>query len=336
MNDEDFAREAFSAAFRSGSTGEPPTLPDVERLVFRGRRTSRHRQGAIAAGTTALAGVVTAGIVSGPALLGLGAPSPAGVGAAAQGTTTPPSSAVPSASTSATDLSVKGSPGVPCATPPAIDWTAMVAAALPASIHAVADNAVNCLTFTDGSRRIDAGFTLSVPASTLRIEVQSGGQLASKLADADQLRDPTPTSSSLDPSALTSDQLLKSKLAEDATTRAKLDALKESMAAADDAAARAAKESAAASGSAAAPNSVDKTAPSCQAVGANLTACVSTVTKGGYVGTGVQLIRTGANAVVIDVVAASGADIPSPAPGTNAPMDGAQVTAIAQAVAANF
>ena len=42
------------------------------------------------------------------------------------------------------------------------------------------------------------------------------------------------------------------------------------------------------------------------------------------------------NAVVIDVVAASGADIPSPAPGTNAPMDGAQVTAIARAVAANF
>jgi hypothetical protein len=212
----------------------------------------------------------------------------------------------------------------------------MVAAALPASIHAVADHAVNCLTFSDGSRRIDAGFTLSVPASTLQIEVQSGGQLANKLADADNLRDPTSASPSLDTSGLSSAQALKSKLADDAATRAKLDAMKESMAATDDAAARAAKESAAATLSAAASNSVDKTAPSCQAVGANLTACITTVTKGGYVGTDVQLIRTGANAVVIDVVAASGADLPTPAPGTKAPMDGTQVTAIAQAVAAHF
>lgn len=332
MNDEDFARQAFAAAFRSGATGEPPTLPDVEGLAFRGRRASRHRQGAFAAGTTALAGVVTAGVVTGPTLLGIGYSSSSGSSVGAGGTTAAQTAPKPSA----TPDPKESMPGVACPAPPAIDWTAVVAAALPASIHAVADHAVSCLTFSDGSRRIDAGLTLSVPASTLQIEVQSGGQLASKLADADQLRDPTPASPSLDRSALTSDQALKSKLAEDATTRAKLDAMKESIAATDDAAARAAKESAATSDSAAASDSVDKTAPSCQAVGANLTACVTTVTKGGYVGTDVQLIRTGANAVVIDVVAASGADTPSPAPGTKAPMDGAQVTAIAQAVAAHF
>jgi hypothetical protein len=329
MDDENLARQAFMAAFRSGSTGEPPVLPDVEALVNRGRRASRQRHGVYAAGTTALAGVVTAGVVTAPTLLGIGSTSPSGISVGA-GTT-----AAQTASKPTDTLDPKKPAGVACTTPPAVDWTAVVAAALPASIHALADHAANCLTFPDGSRRIDAGFTLSVPAGTLQIDIQSGGQLASKLADADQLRDPT-SPPPLDPSAVASIQALKSKMAEDASTRASMDAIKASMAATDDAAARAAKESEAANNSSAASNTIDKSAPSCHAVGANLTACVTTVTKGGYVGTDVQLIRTGADPLVIDVIAASGADAPSPAPGAKAPMDADQVTAIAQAVSAHL
>ena len=130
MNDEDFARQAFAAAFRSGHTGEPPTLPDVELLALHGQRANRNRHGLYAAGTTALAGVVVAGVVTGPSLLGLGSDSPSGIGTAAAGST-PPASPAPSRSSSAPDPA-KPSPGVTCATPPAINWASVVAAALPA------------------------------------------------------------------------------------------------------------------------------------------------------------------------------------------------------------
>jgi hypothetical protein len=348
MNDEDFARQAFAAAFRSGPTGEPPTLPDVERLAFRARRASRQRHGAYAAGTTALAGVVTAGIVTGPALLGLGSPSPSGVSAAAGGPTLGSPSKSPSESQSPGNAKPSG---VPCAAPPAIDWAAVVGGALPAGIHAVPDHAANCLEFPEGSRSIEAGFTLSVPGSVLQISVEKGGALATKLgqtskplesksalptASGSGSTDSSSASPSLDPSALASLQALKRSMAADSSALASLDAMKQSMAAKDDAAARAAKESAAASASSAAGNSIGKTPPSCHPVAANMTACASTVTKGGFVGTEVQLIRTGADPVVIDVVAASGTDGPSPAPGTKAPLDDAQVTAIAQAVVAHF
>jgi hypothetical protein len=197
MNDEDFARDAFAAAFHAGPTGEPPALPDVESLVTGGRRASRQRHGVYAAGTTALAGVVTAGVVTAPTLLGFGGGSPSVVSAGAGGTTAAQTASKPSPT-----RDLEKPVGVACATPPAVDWTAVVAAALPASVHAVADPDVSCLTFSDGSRRVDAGFTLSVPTSTLQIEVQSGGRLAEKLAQDDKLRDPTSASPSMDPSAL--------------------------------------------------------------------------------------------------------------------------------------
>ena len=349
MNDEDFARQAFATAFAAGSSKEPMTLPDAEALAFRGRRAARNRRGIYAAGTTALAGVVTAGVAGGPSLLNLGAGSGTTTGTAAAGGGSSVSP-VPSKSPSQSPDAVKPS-GVPCATPPTIDWAGIVAAALPAGIHAVPDNAVNCLDFPEGSRSIEAGFTLSVPGSVLQISVEKGGALATKLgqtskplesksappaASGSGSADSSSASPSLDPSALASLQALKRKMAADASTRASLDAMKQSMAAKDNAAARAAKESAAASASSDGTNSINKTPPSCHRVAANISVCASTVTKGGYVGTDVQLIRTGADPVVIDVVAASGTDAPSPAPGTKAPLDDVQVTAIAQAVLTHF
>jgi hypothetical protein len=347
MNDEDFARDAFAAALRSGWTGEPPTMPDVDGLAFRARRTARNRRGVYAAGTTALAGVVTAGVVTGPSLLGLGNGSPSGFSAAAGAD----ASKSGSASASASRPDAVKSPGVACATPPAIDWAGIVAAALPAGIHAVPDNAVNCLDFPEGSRSIEAGFKLTVPGGVLQISVEKGGALATKLgqaskpfesksappaASASGSVDSSSASPSLDPSALASLQALKRSMAAGSSALASLDAMKQSMAAKDNAAAKAAKESAAASASSAGGDSIGKTPPSCHGVAANITACASTVTKGGFVGTDVQLIRTGADPVVIDVVAASGTDALSPAPGTKAPLNDVQVTAIAQAVAAHF
>jgi hypothetical protein len=343
MNDEDFARQAFATAFAA----EPKTLPDAEALAFRGRRAARNRRGIYAAGTTALAGVVTAGVAGGPSLLNLGAGSGSTTGTAAAGSGPSVSPSVsPSRSPSQSPDAGKPS-GSPCATPPAIDWAGIIAAALPAGIHAVSDHAVNCLDFPEGSRSIEAGFKLSVPGSVLQIEVEHGGMLAHKLGEtAPPLQaDSSSASPTLDPSALASLQALKRSMA-DPSTMASLDAKKQSMAAQNDAAARAAKESAAASAkySAAAgatsvgSDSVDKTPPSCQQLAADVTACASAVTKGGFVGTEVQLIRTGADPVVIDVVAASGdgTDAPSPAPGTKAPLNAAQVTAIAQALVAHF
>jgi hypothetical protein len=339
MNDEDFARQAFATAFAAGSSKEPVTLPDAEALAFRGRRAARTRRGIYAAGTTALAGVVTAGVAGGPSLLNLGAGSGSTIGTAASGggsSVSPSTSKSPLQSPDA----VKPS-GVPCATPPTIDWAGIVAAALPAGIHAVPDHSVNCLDFPEGSRSIAAGFTLSVPTGVLQIDVESGGALATKLGQTSKPLEsksapPASESPSLNPSALASLQALKSKMAADASTRASLDAVKQSMAATDEAAARAAKESAAASAGANGSDSVGKTPPTCHPLAANITACASTVTKGGFVGTDVQVIRTGANAVVIDVLAASGTDTPSPAPGTKAPLTDVQVTAIAQALVAHF
>jgi hypothetical protein len=236
--------------------------------------------------------------------------------------------------------------GVPCASSPAIDWAAVVAAALPAGIHAVPDHAVNCLTFPGGSRSIEAGFTLSVPTGFLQIEVESGGALATKLGQIGKAttaigsKSPASESASLDPSAIASLEAAKRSMAADSSARASLDALKQSMAAQDDAAARAAKESIAAAASAslaADGTNPDQKAvpPTCHQVEANINVCTSNVTKGGSVGIDVQLVRSGANPVVIDVVAVAGADRPSPVPGTKAPLTDVQVTAIAQAVLAH-
>jgi hypothetical protein len=338
MNDEDFARQAFTTAFAAASSKEPVTLPDVEALAFRGRRAARNRRGIYAAGTTALAGVVTAGVAGGPSLLNLGSASGSTTATAAAGSGSSVSAA-PSKSQPPGPAKPSGSP---CASSPAIDWTAIVTAALPAGIHAAPDHSVNCLDFPEGARSIRAGFTLSVPTGVLQIEVESGGALATKLGQIGKSTTAIgSTSPSLDPSAIASLQALKSKMAEDASTRASLDAMKQSMAAKDDAAARAAKESIAAAASASLAS--DKTQPdqkvdppTCHQIEANISVCTSNVTKGGTVGIDVQLVRSGANPVVIDVVAAAGADRPSPVPGTKAPLTDVQVTAIAQAVLAHF
>ena len=346
MNDEDFARQAFAAAFRSGSTGEPPTLPDVEGLASRGRRAARYRHGTYAAGTTALAGVVTAGIVTGPALLGLGTTSPASIGAAAQGTTTTPSSPVASSSNSSPDGPVKPSPGVPCATPPTINWVSVVNAALPPGVTATAYHSADCVQLPDGTRTVEAEFALSTGNVGLQVDVGTGPEIARKLISGeariglDASPSPGEGTTSADPATLAKLDAAKRALAGlpaasdpsspsptlDAAAIASLDAQKRAFAnTASDAPSTKAGEK---SGIEPAPTA------SCSPIGPDENACVSHLTKDSISVSDVQILRTGASPIVVDVAASNGKDLATAAPG-QLPSD-ATMVAIAQAVAARF
>lgn len=352
MNDEDFARHAFAAAFRSGHTGEPPALPDVELLAQQGRHASRNRHGLYAAGTTVVAGVAVAGVVTGPSLLGLGSPSPSNIGAAqGVGSTRPPSSPAPSATSS--EIKPKPSAGTPCTPMPAIDWVGVVNASLPGGVAATTDHSANCVQTADGSRAFEALFKLSNGAVELQVNVQTGPDIAAKLSAAAATIGiapvNAPTSESLDPTALAN--LRASKMAAAAS------AAGDSSAAADKAGSAA---SASASLDAAALASLQAqkralastqattspapgTAPEgfkpnpdekCSQVAPDENACVSHLTKGALSVVDVQLLRTGSAPALVDVAASNGKDLTTPASG-QLPSD-ATMKALAQAVAARF
>jgi hypothetical protein len=340
MNDEDFARQAFAAAFRSGSTGEPPTLPDVELLALHGRRANRNRHGAYVAGTTALAGVVVAGVVTGPALLGLGSPSPSGISVGAGA----PASPTPSSSSSAPDPA-KPSSGVPCTTPPTIDWTSVLSAALPAGVTATADHSANCVQTPDGSRSIDALFKLSTGDVELQVNVGTGPDIAAKLGAG-----PATfgigigaASASLDPGTLGKIQAMKlaagggSKSAPDIgiSPSPSLDAAAlASLQAQKRAHAGAAASDSPAPGASGVAGIKAAAVGSCSKVGPDENVCVSHLTKDSQSVVDVEILRTDASPIVVDVAASNGKNLSTPAP-AQLPSD-ATMLAIAQAVAAHF
>jgi hypothetical protein len=352
MNDEDFAKQAFAAAFRSGQTGEPPTLPDVEFLARQGRRANRNRHGLYAAGTTVAAGVAVAGVVTGPALLGLGSPSTSDLGTGAQSAaaTTPSPSA--STSSSAVDAG-KPSPGVPCATPLAINWLSVVNGVLPAGVTATADHAATCVQLPDGSRMVEALFKLSTGTVELQVNVGTGPDIAAKAGAAAGMIGTAPGAASapesLDPSALTS--LQASKMADAAAAAAMNSAsaggkppasLPPSLDPAAIASLEAQKQAIASAHATASPAPGAETGDgvkgvdnqSCSEVGSDENACVSHVTKGTLSVVDVQLLRTGSSPLMLDVAASNGKDASVPATG-QLPSD-ATMVALAQAVAAHF
>ena len=350
MNDEDFARHAFAAAFRSGQTGEPPTLPDVELLARHGRRANRNRHGAYVVGTTALAGVAVAGVVTGPSLLGLGSTSPSSVGAGAQGAaaSTPPSSPAPTGSSSAPDQA-KPSPGVPCATPATINWLSVVSGALPTGVIATADHSANCVQTPDESRSYEALFKLSTGGVELQVNVGTGPDIAAKVGGGTVKVGIPPASQSasesLDPAALAKLRAIKmaaagagnsappngaapSSSSPDPAALASLQAQKRVLASA-------AATASPAPGAASAGGIKGVADGSCSKVAADANACVSHLTKGSISVVDVELLRTGGSPIVVDVTASNGKDdIPTPAPG-QLPSD-ATMLALAQAVAAHF
>jgi hypothetical protein len=343
MNDEDFARHAFAAAFHSGQTGEPPTLPDVELLARHGRRANRNRQGAYAAGTTVLAGVAVVGVVTGPSLLGLGSPSTSGIGTGAQSTTTPLSSAAPSPSGSALDGPLKPSPGVPCTTPAAIDWVGVVDGALPAGVSATADHSASCVQTPDGSRSIEALFKLSTGTVELQVTVGTGPEIAAKLGGGTAKGGLVPASQSpsesIDPATLAKLQASKLAAAAPAKSVTSGEAAPSSASPSLDAAAlaslQAQKRALASAAATASPTGgikgVDNETCS---KGDDENACVSHLTKGSLSVVDVELLRAGSSPLVVDIAASNGKGVSIPASG-QLPSD-ATMLALARAVAAHF
>jgi hypothetical protein len=343
MNDEDFAKHALAAAFRSGHTGEPPTLPDVELLALHGRRANRNRHGAYVAGTTALAGVVVAGVVTGPALLGFGSSSPSGIGTGAAGST-PPASPSPTPADE-----TKPSPGVPCATPPGIDWISVINQALPAGVTATADHSASCSQMPDGSRTVQAMFKLSTGTVELQVTVGSGPNIARKVGSAPGMAGIAPatdSAESLDPSTVASLEAKKQALASAGATASGAPGAAPSASLSPDAAAIASLE--AMKQAIASAHATESPAPgagtgngtkgddnqNCSMVGSDENACVSHVTKGSLSVVDVQLMRTGSGPLILDVAASNGKDPSVPATG-QLPSD-ATMVAIAQAVASHF
>jgi hypothetical protein len=339
MNDEDFARHAFAAAFRSGQTGEPPTLPDVELLAQHARRANRHRHGAYVAGTTALAGVAVAGVVTGPALLGLGGPSTSGIGTATQG----PATTTPSPSTSSASGPVKLMAGVPCATSPSVNWLGIVNGALPAGVTATADQSAKCVQTPDGSRDVAASFKLSTDGVELQVNVGTG-VIAGKLGVGTLDVGPS-APESLDPATLA--QLRASKIAAGAAANSGSAGGAAPSTSSLDAAAIAslqAEKHALASAAATASPEVDTAHGggiqgggngSCSATAPDENTCVSHVTKGSVAVIEVAITRGGSSPLTVDVIASNGKDdAATPAPG-QLPSESTML-ALAQAVAAHF
>jgi hypothetical protein len=337
LDDENLARRAFTAAFRSGATGEPPVLPDVESLVNRGRRASRQRHGVYAAGTTALAGVVTAGVVTAPTLLGLGSTSPSGIsaGAAAAGGTT---AAEATSKPSDAPGPAKPSSGVTCPTPLAIDWATVLSSALPAGLTASADHFANCVQTTDGSRTVEALFTLSTGAG-VQLNVNTGPGIAAKLNAAQGKAGAAANAtgpSGPGEAALEASKLARAGLASaapgastslDPAAIASLDAEKHALA-------NAAATSTASPTASDSPDIMVKQGGNCTSITPTETICVSHLTKGSLSVVDVQIMRIGVSPVLVDAVASNGKNSPTPVAGL-LPTD-ATMVAIAKAVAARF
>jgi hypothetical protein len=321
MNDEEFARQAFAAAFRSGSTGEPATLPDIEGLAFRGRRAARRRHTGFAAGTTALAGVVTAGVVTGPTLLGIGSDSPSQLVRSASGGAAPSAAPTVTASPSQSrpDLP-KPSAGVACATPPSINWVAVVAPVLPAGVTATTTHAATCVEMP-GSRSVQAVLALSQEAVALQVTVNTGSNLEAKLGGGVSSG---PVKAGAGASASPQSTVSPTP---NASTMTAVEAKKE---AAIQSAAAGAKASPEVKSSPDVPPNAE-----CAAVTPQENVCVTRLTKGPFLVTDVMLVRSGASPVVVDVVASN--DLGGTAsPVAAAVPDDAFVVSVAKAVAAQF
>jgi hypothetical protein len=321
VNDEDFARNAFAHAFRGTHTGEPDTLPNLDRITVQGRRATRTRRGMYAAGTTALAGAVTAGVVSGPSLLGLGSGGQNAVSAASGGGTSAsagkpaPTMGKPAPSTSSSPSGpdiVKPSAGVACATPPTLDWNAIVAGALPGT-DLTPSHSMSCIEDPGGGRSIEVMFKLSSPAGDLQIDVGMG-------SDASASRTPTASASGQSgPNPL-----------------GKLEAIKSAQASSAQASADAAKSGAPSASPTGGSGVKMPTAPVCHDVGGGETACVSDLAKGGFRGTSVELFRPGAHKLLVQVIGTSGTTGSGTPATPTPPLTAAQLTTVAQAVATHF
>lgn len=301
MNDDEFARQVFARAL----DGEPSVTPDLEHITTQCRKAMRARHGIYAAGGAALAGIVTAGVVSGPTLLGLGS-SPPGMSTAGQGTGTERASGTTPSTKTSPDLSNgKAQVATPCATSPQIDWTQIISQNVPGAHPRLTPKAdvptgPGCVMLPDGSMDIEVLLTIANPNGVVQIDVDTGGSKQGR------------PSASATPNA---------------DLQAKMDALK-----AQQATGQSTGDATNSPPAAAAPSKAEGL-PTCSTVAPGEQVCVAHVEKGGYVGVSAALSRTTPKPLFVQVIGSSGAPT---GPSGTPPLSPAQVSAIAQAVAGHF
>lgn len=342
MNDEEFARSIFARAFESGTTGEPPTLPSIERIAARGRQAARTRQGVYAASSVALAGVVTAGVVSGPSLIGLGG----GSGETSSAGQPAGSVKTSGSATTSAPITVKGKTVTQCPTPPqALAWASLIKSHLPADVGitpsskptsskassspsttssasnfvtstagaaTATSGGVSCVILPDGSTLMESIFALT-PNGVLQVEVSTGQPNRS-------------ASPSTGTSSLSKEDV------------AKLQALKSDLAAAHASGASGGSGKPAPGGTGVDASNASDTAkppvsaptPVCSDVKTGEQVCASSVAKGGYTGFDIELTRTSPTPLRVEVAAST------PDTGTAPSVDAAQLTAVAEAIAAQY
>lgn len=316
MNDEDFARNAFRHAMESSFAGEPTSLPSLDDIAARARRGNRTKQGVYAASAVALAGVVTAGVVAGPSVLGLGSGSPetstAGQ-ATGSGTATSPNAS--------DSMPFKAELATPCPTPPQIDWAAIIGQSVPGATvtpvsKAAAPDQNICYLLPNlepsGAMNIEVLFDLSNPTGVIQIDVNTGGSKAGQESASD-----APSGAPKSP---------------DASDLAKMRALKSAMATKDPAGAATKSPNLSNDGSSSSVK-VPEATPTCAGDKPGQVICTIDVGKGGYVGMSAALTRTTPTPLFVQVIASTSAPA---TPGQHAPLTAAQLSTIAQAVASHF
>ncbi len=308
MNDEDFARAAFQHARDMGFAGEPATAFDVSAIKARARRELRVKQGVYTASTVALAGVVTAGVVAGPSVLGLGGGSPEVSTGGQAGSTTPAPTATASGS-----ANVKTQVATACTNPPQVDWTSIIRTAVPGvTVTGVAKPTAptrgDCYLLPGGGMNVEKLFDLSSPKGILQIDVNTGGSKNGSQASP-------------------SNSVAAAAKSADAAERSKLDALKSDLATEKSPALPTNSPADTASASPGTSTTI------CSGTVRTQQICATDVQKGGYVGISVVLTRGTSHPMFVQVIGSTSAPA---SPGQHAPLSAAQLTAIAEAVATHF
>lgn len=334
MNDEEFARTAFKHARETGFASEPASSYDISAIRAQARRDVRLKQGVYTASTVALAGVVTAGVVTGPSIFGFGSGSPqvstAGSGAGSAGgaaATQPPASA------GASSKSEIGVVTTPCTNPPQVDWASLIKAEVPGATVTVNPKfgdtgGSSCVLLANGSMNVEALLTIGQPDGVVQIDVNTGGG-----------KEGAAPSSTPDASLLQEKQELKremaSKAAGAAASAKSAYASQKSAAGSQKSAAAstlAASKSATAESGSAEPIEAPSP-PVCATAGAGEQVCSQQVTKGDYAGLTVTLTRTTPTPLFVQVIGSTSA--PGQA-GQTPPLTSDQLSGIAEAVAAQF
>lgn len=319
MNDEEFARRAFAETFGSDQP-EPVADLDVSRIASRGRRSARTRSGLYAAGTTALAGVVTAGIVIGPGFIHT--PHSSTLDSAAGGSAT----ADPAASTPAPS-GQQPSGGPTCHT----DLAAIAGEDIPASLHATLSGPATCVQEGLGNQTAQVQFDIPGDPGALQITVGVGtGSAGSSVGSAPNGSAANPPASKVPGQPLSSASLDSLRAKKLALAGMPVNGQDQPLSSASVSALQAQKfaAGAAAATNAAAPMN-GQPQESCQPSTSTGTVCVRPVVKGPMHVIVVDLTRSSTSTTLaVQIVASSTTDVP--------PMTTPQLTSLARSLAGHF